>query len=86
VLDKQIAHKIRHIRRNTGITLAQLGEETGLSKGLICRIQNNQVSLPIATLSKIAHGLKVPVSIFFEEAESDIEGKMWEKKKVNVSL
>jgi transcriptional regulator with XRE-family HTH domain len=86
VLEKKIAHKIRHIRRNTGITLAQLGEETGLSKGLPSRIENNQVSPPIATLSKIAHGLKVPISIFFEEAESDMEGKMWEKKKVNVSL
>jgi mannose-6-phosphate isomerase-like protein (cupin superfamily) len=41
---------------------------------LVSRIENNQVYRPIPTLSKIAHGLKVPISIFFEEEESEKEG------------
>ena len=45
--------------------MAQLGDSTGLSKGLLSRIENNQVSPPIATLSKIARGLEVPIGIFF---------------------
>lgn len=74
VLEKKIADRIRHMRKNKGLTLAQLGENVGLSKGLLSRIENNQVSPPIATLSKIARGLEVPISIFFEEEDSDQEG------------
>lgn len=73
MLEKKIADKIRQIRKNKGFTLAQLGKGTGLSKRLLSRIENNQVSPPIATLSKIARGLDVPISIFFEEDDSDQE-------------
>ena len=51
MLEKKIADKIHEIRKNKGLTLAQLGDATGLSKGLLSRIENNQVSPPIATLS-----------------------------------
>ena len=74
MLEKRIADKIHEIRKNKGLTLAQLGDSTGLSKGLLSRIENNQVSPPIATLSKIARGLEVPIGIFFEEDDTDREG------------
>ncbi|MCP4374138.1 MAG: helix-turn-helix transcriptional regulator [Deltaproteobacteria bacterium] len=74
MLEKKIADKIHKIRKNKGLTLAQLGDATGLSKGLLSRIENNQVSPPIATLSKIASGLEVPIGIFFEEDEADRKG------------
>ncbi len=73
MLEKKIADKIREIRNNKGLTLARLSDETGLSKGLLSRIENNQVSPPIATLSKIAQGLDVHIGIFFEESGSDQE-------------
>jgi len=73
MIEKKIADKIRQIRKSKGYTLARLGQEIGLSKGLLSRIENNQVSPPIATLSKIAQGLEVPISIFFEEDGSDQE-------------
>jgi len=74
MLEKKIADKIHEIRKNKGLTLAQLGDATGLSKGLLSRIENSQVSPPIATLSKIARGLEVPIGIFFEEDETDQKG------------
>jgi transcriptional regulator with XRE-family HTH domain len=74
MLEKKIADKIHVIRKNKGLTLAQLGDETGLSKGLLSRIENSQVSPPIATLSKIARGLEVPIGIFFEEDEKNQDG------------
>ncbi len=69
MLEKKIADKIRRIRNSQGLTLARFGEKIGLSKGLLSRIENNQVSPPIATLSRIANGLEVPISIFFDETE-----------------
>ncbi|RLC12511.1 MAG: Cro/Cl family transcriptional regulator [Deltaproteobacteria bacterium] len=74
MLEKKIADKIRQIRKERGLTLAQLGEKTSLSKGLLSRIENNQVSPPIATLSKIARGLDVPISIFFETDDNNEKG------------
>ncbi len=75
MLERQIADKIKKIRKNKGYTLDQLGKLTSLSKGLLSRIENCQVSPPIATLSKISHGLEVPIGIFFES-----EGEKEEKK------
>lgn len=80
MLEKQIADKIRHIRKNKGLTLSQLGDETGLSKALLSRIENNQTSPPIATLSKISQGLGVPIGVFFEEEEKDEKGYVVTRK------
>ncbi|MDY6790852.1 MAG: cupin domain-containing protein [Thermodesulfobacteriota bacterium] len=74
MLEKRIADKIHEIRKKKGLTLAQLGDSTGLSKGLLSRIENSQVSPPIATLSKISRGLEVPIGIFFEEDERNNGG------------
>lgn len=81
MLEKNIADKIRQIRKSKGLTLAQFGEIVGLSKGLLSRIENNQVSPPIGTLSKISQGLEVPIAIFFENAEED--SKRYTVTKVN---
>ncbi len=71
MLQKRIADKIRQVRTDKGLTLARLGEITGLSKALLSRIENNQVSPPIATLAKISRALEVPISIFFGEDKTD---------------
>ena len=70
MLEKKIADKIKKIRKRKGYTLDQLGRLTDLSKGLLSRIENCQVSPPIATLSKISHGLEVPIGIFFDTEET----------------
>lgn len=75
MLEKQIADKIKKTRKDKGYTLNHLGELTGLSKGLLSRIENYQVSPPIATLSKISHGLEVPIGIFFETNEDNCDEK-----------
>ena len=69
MLEKQIADKIKQLRTGKGYTLDQLGRLTDLSKGLLSRIENCQVSPPIATLSKISHALEVPIGIFFDTRE-----------------
>lgn len=69
MLEKRIADKIKQIRNRKGYTLEQLGKLTDLSKGLLSKIENCQVSPPIATLSKISHGLEVPIGIFFDTEE-----------------
>jgi transcriptional regulator with XRE-family HTH domain len=83
MLEKQIADKIKTLRKSKGYTLESLGEIIGLSKGLLSKIENYQVSPPIATLSKISHGLEVPIGVFFETEEEKEEERYTIIKKNN---
>ena len=67
MIEQQIAAKIRFLRRTAGLTLEELARRTGLSKGLLSKVENHKTSPPIATLAKIAEGLATPISSFFEE-------------------
>ncbi|OIK11716.1 cupin domain-containing protein [Bacillus sp. MUM 13] len=56
-----IGTKIRAIRNRKKITIAQMCEGTGLSKGFISNVENNNTSPSINTLSTIANFLGVPL-------------------------
>jgi len=56
-----IGSTIRAIRNRKKITIPQLCEGTGLSKGFISNVENNKTSPSIATLDSIATFLKVPL-------------------------
>jgi len=48
------------------LTLQQMAEGTGFSKGLLSKIETGLVSPPIATLAKLAEMLEVSIGEFFE--------------------
>ncbi|WP_264804607.1 helix-turn-helix domain-containing protein [Cytobacillus sp. NCCP-133] len=56
-----IGTKIRAIRNRKKITIAQMSDGTGLSKGFISNVENNNTSPSINTLSTIADFLDVPL-------------------------
>jgi transcriptional regulator with XRE-family HTH domain len=56
-----IGTKIRAIRNRKKITIAQMCEGTGLSKGFISNVENNNTSPSINTLQTIATFLDVPL-------------------------
>ncbi|MGW9100400.1 helix-turn-helix domain-containing protein [Priestia megaterium] len=56
-----IGTKIRSLRNRKKITIAQMCEGTGLSKGFISNVENNNTSPSINTLSTIAEFLGVPL-------------------------
>ncbi len=67
VRDLNLGQKIRKLRQEKRLTLQELSELTSLSKPLLSQIENEQVVPPIATLLKIAKGLKVGIHFFFED-------------------
>ena len=69
VIELNIGEKIRKLRKEERLTLQDLSDLSGLSKPLLSQIENSQVIPPIATLLKIAKGLKVGIHYFFEEEE-----------------
>lgn len=56
-----IGSKIRAIRKRKKITIAQMCEGTGLSKGFISNVENNNTSPSINTLQTISAFLDVPL-------------------------
>ncbi|MBM7653473.1 helix-turn-helix domain-containing protein [Neobacillus cucumis] len=64
-----IGSKIRTIRNRKKITIAQMCEETGLSKGFISNVENNNTSPSISTLQTIAAFLKVPLPYLLLEKD-----------------
>jgi len=69
VRELNIGQKIRKLRKEERLTLQDLSVLSGLSKPLLSQIENDQVIPPIATLLKIAKGLKIGIHFFFEEEE-----------------
>ena len=66
-----IGQKIKKLRLAKKLTLQAVARETGFSPALISQIENNNVSPPIATLSKIAKFFDVKVGMFFTEDEEE---------------
>lgn len=64
----RIGEKIKGLRQHKRLTLQELSGLTTLSKPLLSQIENDQVIPPLATLLKIARGLKVDIHFFFEDA------------------
>ncbi len=62
-----IGAKIKALRQARRKTLQEVADETGFSPALISQIENNNVSPPIATLSRIAKVLGVRVGYFFRD-------------------
>jgi transcriptional regulator with XRE-family HTH domain len=64
---KNIGGKIKALRAERQITLPNLADKAGLSKGLLSKIENSVDSNPsLDTLFKIAEALNVSLSSFLE--------------------
>lgn len=62
-----IGPKIKAFRQDLNLTIPQLAEITGLSRGFISQVENDKVSLSLESLQKFATALKVPVKNFFTD-------------------
>jgi transcriptional regulator with XRE-family HTH domain len=60
-----IAERVREFRHSHGWTVGMLASESGLSKGMLSKIENAQSSPSLATLARLSTALSVPVTAFF---------------------
>jgi transcriptional regulator with XRE-family HTH domain len=64
-----ITKKLRALRKNKKVSLGELAEQTGLTKGYLSRIENSENPPPISTLGKIATALGVDITDLFPKYE-----------------
>ena len=69
VLEVAIGREVRAFRRKQEITVAELSATTGLSIGMLSKIENGITSPSLTTLQTLAHALSVPLTSFFRGFE-----------------
>lgn len=72
-LDMEIGSKIRAIRKRKGLTIAQMSEQAGLSKGFISNIENDHTSPSLNTLQAIAAFLDIPLPYLLLEKKEHMK-------------
>ena len=85
MLNMDIGSKIRTIRNRKKITIAQMCEATGLSKGFISNVENNNTSPSISTLQTIANFLKVPLPYLLLEKDEHMTVIRKEEREFTIS-
>ncbi|MEX1234860.1 MAG: XRE family transcriptional regulator [Roseovarius sp.] len=73
VLELAIGRELRAHRRKQEITVAELAAKTGLSIGMLSKIENGNTSPSLTTLQTLANALRVPITGFFRRFEESRE-------------
>lgn len=68
-LEMAIGHEVRTLRKALGITGSDLAAATGISLGMLSKIENGNTSPSLTTLQALAQSLGVPVTAFFRRFE-----------------
>jgi len=66
-----IAQRLRIERRRLDLTLQDVAARTGLSLGMISKIENAQTNPSLRTLAQLSEALEVPVTAFFRGLEGE---------------
>ena len=69
VLEVAIGREVRSYRKQQEITVAELANLTGLSIGMLSKIENGNTSPSLTTLQSLANALSVPLTSFFRRFE-----------------
>ena len=80
-LEAAIGRAVRDRRKRLNITIAELADTTGLSVGMISKIENGATSPSLSSLQALATALGVPISEFlrrFEQTRSAVHVKAGE--------
>jgi transcriptional regulator with XRE-family HTH domain len=73
-LERYLGNTIRDIRQNHGLTIAEVAEQVGISRGMLSKIENAQTSTSLETLAKIASALGVSLATLFRNYDMPVGG------------
>jgi len=69
ILEVAIGREVRAFRHQSGMTISDLSVRTGLSIGMLSKIENGNTSPSLATLQALANAMSVPLTSFFRRFE-----------------
>ena len=72
-LERALGVQLRRHRRALGLTLDELAARAGVSKPMLSKIENAQISCSLTTVGRLATALDVPVTTLFRGAGTERE-------------
>jgi transcriptional regulator with XRE-family HTH domain len=70
-ITQAIGGRLREERRRLGLTLQDVADRSGLSLGMISKIENAQTSPSLRTLARLSQAIEVPITTFFRGLEEE---------------
>ena len=64
-MEEAVGAAIRELRQRHGLTLAQVSEQAGISRGMLSKIETGQTSAGIDTLGRISRAAGCALSMRF---------------------
>jgi transcriptional regulator with XRE-family HTH domain len=68
-LEASIGAEVRRLRKSFDLTVAELGLASGISAGMLSKIENGGISSSLSTLKALAKALNVSITRLFAETE-----------------
>jgi len=69
--EKELGKRIQQQRTDRRLTLQELAEKTGYTKGYLSKIENSEKAPPVSTLINLAKALNISLSEIFGEVEEN---------------
>ena len=69
-LEETVGAAIREQRLKHGLTIAQVAEQAGISRGMLSKIENGQTTAGLDTLAQVARALGVSMSMLFSKYDA----------------
>lgn len=64
---RKVGRQLRAFREQQGLTLQEVAQKAGFTKGSLSKIEHGKVNLPLDTLARLARALEVPLRDCFPE-------------------
>jgi transcriptional regulator with XRE-family HTH domain len=68
-LEKALGMRVRQLRRQQDLSVADLSTAAGMSTGMLSKIENGQISPSLTSVHSLAQALNVPISALFALVE-----------------
>lgn len=78
-LDAYLGHTIRQLRQQHGLTIAEISQRAGISRGMLSKIENGLASTSLDTLEQLANSLGVTLSRLFRDYNAPSGGAQFVK-------
>jgi transcriptional regulator with XRE-family HTH domain len=85
-LERYLGTTIRELRQSHGLTIAQVAEQAGISRGMLSKIENAQTSAGLDVLHRIAMALGVSMSALFRNFDVPQGGAQLVKKGAGMEV
>lgn len=78
-LERYLGNTIRELRQRHGLTIAEVADQVGISRGMLSKIENAQTATSLETLAKLASAFGVSLSTLFRNYNIPAGGAQWVK-------